>query len=110
MRNKALRRRVWFKALDRIERNILSLTIRIVDRVESAMLGVELVKIIMKLKNALKSKLMSHMDTFGYCRAVELAQQAKDMGSSVAAEWAVNIYFIRFLSILDLNLPTGFGY
>jgi len=49
MRRKALRKGVWYKALDALERGILSLTSRVIERVESAVLGVELVKIISKL-------------------------------------------------------------
>ena len=36
VRRKALRRGVWYGALDRVERGILSLAAQVVDRVESA--------------------------------------------------------------------------
>jgi len=62
IRRKALRRDVWFKALDRVERGILSLTARVVDRVKSVALGVELVKMIKKLRDALRSGFVRRME------------------------------------------------
>jgi len=39
MRKRALRKGVWYRTLDRVERGIVSLIVRIVDRVERKLLG-----------------------------------------------------------------------
>ena len=51
---KALRRGVLFGALDGLERGILCLSARVVDRVRSGVLGAQLVDIVMKLGEALR--------------------------------------------------------
>ena len=58
VKRKALRKGVWYSTLDRVERGIISLTARLIDRVESEMLGVVLVKILVKLVKALKLSLI----------------------------------------------------
>ena len=109
MRRKALRRGVWYRALDRVERGILSLTARVVDRVESAVLGVILVKILRKLRDALKSGFVRRMEEFGLRRAKELTRQAVEWGYGAARGWAYDLCFVRFLTLIDVNKPTGFG-
>lgn len=109
MRRKALKRRVWFKALDRVERGILSLAARVVDRVESAVLGVVLVKILRKLRDALKSGFVRRMEEFGLRRAREIALQAITWGYVAAKTWASDLRFVRYLTLIDVNKPTGFG-
>ena len=50
----ALRRRVWYRVLDRVERGIVDLTIVFVEKVQSQVLAKELVKILAKLRDASK--------------------------------------------------------
>ena len=109
MRRRAMRRRVWYRALDRVERGILSLTARVVDRVESAVLGVELVKIMRKLRDALKSGFVRRMEEHGFGRAKEVAGQAVAWGYGAARVWASDLAFVRYLTVFDVNKPTGFG-
>jgi len=109
VRRKALRRGVWFKALDRVERGILSLAARVVDRVESAVLGVELVKILRKLRDALKSGFVRRMEEYGLGRARMVARQAVEWGYAAARGWASDLGFVRYLTIIDVNKPAGWG-
>ena len=51
MRRKSLRQGVWFRALTRIERGIIDLTLRCVDKVQSNTLKTVLSDIIGKLEN-----------------------------------------------------------
>ncbi len=55
IRLRALRQRVWFGALDRIERGLVDLTIRYVDQVKSNRLQQVLVKILEKLAQAIET-------------------------------------------------------
>ena len=109
MRNKALRKGVWYSTLDRVERGIVSLTARLIDRVESEILGVELVKILAKLVKALKSGFVRHMEMFGLGRVFELSRFAAEWGNSVAKGWVNDMGFVGYVSMMDLNQLTGFG-
>ena len=109
MKKKALRKGVWYRTLDRVERGIVSLTARVVDRVDSEVLGVELVKILVKLVKALKGGFVRHMEVFGLGRVFELSRLAAEWGSSVAKGWARDMGFVGYVSMMDLNQPSGFG-
>jgi len=101
-KRKALRRGVWFCALDRVERGILSLTARVVERVESVVLGLTLVKIIKKLRDALKSGFVKRWE-FGMKRAWSIAVQAVAWGYVGARSWASDDDFIRYLALSDFD-------
>ena len=108
-RTKALRRGIWYKALDRVERGILSLAAQVVDRVESVVLGVELVKILAKLRDAFKSVFVRRMEEYGFGRAKVLAVQAFDWGYVGARLWSSDLGFARYLTLIDVNAPSGWG-
>ena len=108
-RQKALRRRIWYSSLDRVERGILSLAARVVDRIKSVVLGVELVKILGKLRDALKSPFARKMETYGLEKARTISKTAVEWGHRAAVGWAHDFGFIRYLVALELNAPTGGG-
>jgi len=107
VKRKALRRGTWFKTLDRVERGILSLTAYIVDRVESVILGVELVKIVSKLREALKSEFVRKMEEYGFAKARALAKQAAEWNNRIARGWASDLKFVRYVTFLRVNEPLG---
>ena len=109
VKRKALRKGVWYSTLDRVERGIVSLTAHIVDRVDSEILGVELVKILAKLVKALKSGFVRHIEMFGLGRVFELSRLAVEWGNSVAKGWAHDTGFVGYVSMMDVNQPTGFS-
>jgi len=109
VRSKAIRVGVWFTAIDRIERGILALTIRTVDVVRSITLGVEIVKILVKLREALKSGFVRCMNGFGLKRAMKVSRQAVEWGYNAAKDWASDLGFIQYLTMIDVNRPKGFG-
>jgi hypothetical protein len=107
VRRKALRRKVWYGTLDRVERGILSLAAEVVDRVESFVLGVELVKIIRKLNEAMKSRFARCRDEFGFRRARVVVGQALSFGYEMAAGWASDLDFIRYVTFIRVNTVLG---
>jgi len=110
VRRKALRRKVWYSALDGVERGILSLTSRIVDRVESRVLGVEIVKILAKLRDAMKSDFVRLVEGYGVGTAKKLSVQASEWGNMLADAWSYDLGFARYLALLDTNKPSGWGF
>jgi len=109
VRSRALRRGVWFKALDTLERGVLTLASRVVDRVESAVLGVEIVKILRKLTDAMKSGFVRRIEEYGFGQALKMTKMAVKWGYNLAVDWSSDLGLARYLTVLDLNWPTGFG-
>jgi len=109
VRRKALRRGVWYSALDRVERGIIVLTSRVVDVVRSVKLGVEIVMILAKLREAFKSRFVRHMESYGLEEARKVAGQAAAFGNEEAEAWIYDFSFARYLTFMDLNRPSGWG-
>ena len=102
-----MRKRVWYRALDRLERGIFSLAAQLIDVVQSELLGVELVKILDKLSDAMKNGFVRCMEGFGVGKARMLAMQAVGFGYEAAASWASDEEFIRFFTFLKMNTLPG---
>ena len=109
IRRKALRHGVLFKALDQIERGLLNLSILVLDRVESVLLGIELLKIVSKLRDAMKSCFVRHLEEYGFSRLRTVVAQALSFKCVAAPAWSKDLNFARYLTLIDLNKPTGFG-
>ena len=108
LRLKAIRRRVWF-GLDSLDRGIFNLVTQVVDRVESSVLGSVLVEIVRKLRDAMKGEFARRMEDFGLRRAREVAGQAVKWGNKAAMWWVSDMGFVRYLTIVDYNIPSGYG-
>jgi len=103
VRRKALRNKTWWKALERFDRAFIDLTIQVVDEVRSVNLGVEIVKVLKKLNDALKSPFVRLMETYGLKQARKLSQQALSWGYSEAERWTYNFSFIKYLAVIETN-------
>lgn len=110
VRGRAFRRGVWYSALDGLERGILSLAARVVDRVESAVLGVELVKILAKLRRAMESEVVKLTRGYGTQMARRISCHAVEWGNLEASGWASDHGFSRYLAVLEYYRPTVFGF
>jgi len=75
---RALRKRVWYKVLDRVERGLLDLTIRWVNDVRSGRLMETLVRILVKLASA-----MEH----GIARVLLVGRELALQASALAVRW-----------------------
>ena len=85
------------------------MTTRVVEKVESSVLSVELVKILDKLMNAMKSEFVKRLEEFGFNRAKEIAHQALVWGS-VRTNWASDTGFAKYLTAMDMNKNALFGF
>ena len=110
VKRKALRKGVWYSSLDGIERGILSLATRVVERVDSAVLGVELVKIIAKLRDDFKSEFVKRMETFGFRKVKKIVGMARLWGNDAAGLWGQDVGFMRCLTAMSMNGQGGFGF
>ena len=107
VRRLALRSRVWYSALDGLERGILTISALIIDDVKSSVLNIQLVKIIAKLRNACKSGFVRYLERFGLERARVVQASAERIGYFSAAGLVKDLEFIRYLIFLDYNQPIG---
>ena len=87
LKTRALRKRVWFRVLDRVERGLLDLTIRWVDNVRSGRLTETLLRILVKLAWAMEQ---------GLSRVLVVGRELALRASVLAVSWGnVNAYSWR---------------
>ncbi len=96
LRLRALRRRVWYGALDRVERGLVDLTIRWVDRVRSRRLTETLLRILVKLARAMEQG-MAGVLTTGRELALRASCLAVEWGNRQAHAWRFDESFWRSL-------------
>lgn len=99
IRGRALRRGVWFRALTRLERAIVDLTIRCVDRVRSPVLAGVIGKIVCKVLKALRSRFLVRAERVGFELAERVCRVAVEWGYVGASSWRRDINFVRFLGV-----------
>lgn len=103
LRLKALRRGVWFRDLKQSERKLLSLTIRVVERVRSFMLARLVSQIVSKLCEAMESRIFRFMRTKGRSLAERISKIAEAWGNRAAKFWANDRGFIQYLTVSNLS-------
>jgi len=108
LRCKAVRRNVLFRALDEVERGILYLSARVVEKISNPTLTLELSKIVTKLQEAMMSGFQRHLLCYGAKRLVQVVKQALCFGSEAASSWTMDKGFMSYLTALDFNQPPGF--
>src|SRR6267143_3630667 len=86
LKTKALRNRVWFRVLSRIERGLLDLTIGWVDHVKSTKLAKVLDEILTKLMRAMNYNVLGALQ-IGTALAQRISEWASDWGNNAATEW-----------------------
>lgn len=107
-RREALRRHVWWSALDALERGILTASANISQDIKSTLLVTQLDEIITKIKKASTGIIARRIREFGEQRANEIRQISTQMGSNVAEHW-VDEGFARYLAFMSLNAPNSRG-
>ena len=107
IRLKALRKKIWFKVLDRAERALIDLTIRVVDVVKSSRLAKVLSIPIGKLREAMKG-LMDKAREIGRPLAENFSKIAQAWGNLEARSWTNNEFYAIYLGLSVLNKPVWF--
>ena len=95
----ALRRGVWFRVLNRVERGVVDLTMRYVDDIKSTMLAKVLMAILDKLALATESMADRLVRTVGVSLAQKMSSIAVGWGYRSASGWAVDREFARYLAV-----------
>jgi len=103
LKMKAIRAGVWFKALHRIDRVLVDLTIKVADNIRSPHLARCILAVTGKLENALESKLGRAIREFGLALARKLSVFAQSWGNKAAVRWAADPGFARYWAVMKLN-------
>ena len=95
----ALRRRVFFRVLNRVERGLIYLAPKVTDCVRSRVLSDALRSIVEKLLDAMESKVERRMRQIGAPLAQKISRIAQTWGNKTAHKWANDPGFIQYLTI-----------
>jgi len=103
LRSKAVRLGVWFRALSRIDRALVDLTIRVADVVHSFTLAKTLFTVVRKLEDCFESMVSHVLKEVGFPLARKLSLLAQKWGNSSARNWMSDKSFAKFLAIMHIN-------
>ena len=103
IKTRALRQRVWFKALSRVERGIVDLTIRCVEKVKSPVLTGAIIDIVGKVLKILENGFLEIVKRVGSAAAEKVCGIAEEWGNENASSWKRDSGFIRFLGVNAVN-------
>ncbi|MCK5625750.1 hypothetical protein KAI11_02740 [Candidatus Bathyarchaeota archaeon] len=107
LKRKAVRKHVWYRILPKIERSIVDLTIRCVDRIRSSKLALIISRIVCKLLKMLKSKVLMQITQTGYNLADKISRIAVNWGYEEASAWKLDKNFARYLGVTNVNNVSG---
>jgi hypothetical protein len=106
---KAMRAGVWFKALPRIDRVLVDLTIRVAGAVRSFTLAQNILDVVRKLESAMESRFVRAVKEVGFPVARRLGLIAQEWGNAAAKNWESDKGFARYLAAVSLNEPKLFS-
>jgi len=103
IKSRALRMRIWFRALSKVERAIIDLTIKCVEKVRSTMLAVTISTIVDKILQSLEEDFMTRAERVGHEIAERFFSIGERWGNKACSTWKCDKCFIRFLGVNALN-------
>ncbi len=98
-----MRAGVWFKALPRIDRVLVELTIKVAGIIRSSMLAKCLITVVRKLEGLVENNVFSILKSIGYCLAEKVSSIAEKWGNPSAKKWRTDSSFAVFLAIIQSN-------
>jgi hypothetical protein len=107
LKRKAMRYGVWFRALRRIDRVLIDLTITVACNVRSVTLAKSILALVRKLEGIMESGFSRALREVGFQRAQKLSLLAQKWGNTSAKSWASNLSFAHFLAVMHINEPNA---
>ena len=99
VKRNALRRGIWFKVLNRVERGALDLTMKYVDNIRSTTLAKLVTAIINKLTLSMESVIDRMVNGIGRTLAQKISRLAVNWGNFSASKWADDRDFAWYLVV-----------
>jgi hypothetical protein len=103
IKNRALRTKAWFRVLSKVERAIIDLTIKCVEKVRSAVLAGTISTIVDKILRFLEEAFMAKAERVGNEIAQRLCTIGERWGNNSCYNWKCEKCFIRFLGVTAVN-------
>jgi hypothetical protein len=103
LKTRAMRSGAWFNALQRIDRVLFDLTIRVVDIIRSAKLAKSIAVLTRKLENAMEGSFSSRLREIGLPLAQKISFTAQKLGNISAISWVFDSSFAIFLAVMHVN-------
>ena len=103
LRVKAMRAGVWFRALPRIDRVLVDLTIKVTENIRSAHLAKSIIAVVGKLEGLMESKVLKSLRLIGRPLAEKISSIAQKLGNTSANSWAADSSFAFFLEVMHTN-------
>ena len=107
VKSRALRNRTWYKILNRMERAIIDLTIKCVEKVRSHVLAKMVSMIITKILRTLKEDFMTTAEKVGREIVEKFSVVAESWGNRKCFLWKFDKGFVKFLGVNALNTKFG---
>jgi len=95
-----MRAGVWFRALPRIDRALIDLTIRVSRNIKSLRLAKSIIAVAMKLESATEGTFARAIREVGIPTALRFSLLAQNWGYKTAELWATDMSYARFLAII----------
>jgi len=105
IKHKAIRLKVWYK-LDNIERAIIDLTIKCVNKIKSIKLKNVILKILNKIKEAIENDFLNKIYENGLKEIVKIIKIAYSWGNKESLKWIKDKSFIFYLGIKNIYTPN----
>jgi hypothetical protein len=108
IKRKALRLKIWYR-LNNIERAIIDLTIKCVDKVKSIKLKNVILKILNKIKEAIENDFLNKIYENGLKEIIKIIKIAYSWGNKNSLNWIKDKNFIFYLGIKNIYIPNIWG-
>jgi hypothetical protein len=103
LKTKAMRSGVWFRALQRIDRVLIDLTIKVADTVRSPKLAKSILSLTRKLETIMESGFSRACRAIGLPLAQKISIFAQKLGNASAKSWATDPVFAIYLAAMHLS-------
>jgi hypothetical protein len=105
IKHKAIRLKIWYK-LNNIERTIIDLTIKCVNKIKSIKLKNVILKILNKIKEAIENDFLNKIYENGLKEIIKIIKIAYSWGNKNSLKWIKDKDFIFYLGIKNIYIPN----
>jgi len=105
IKHKAIRLKIWYK-LNNIERAIIDLTIKCVNKIKSKKLKNIILKILNKIKEVIENNFLNKIYENGLKEIIKIIKIAYSWGNRNSLNWIKDKNFIFYLGIKNIYIPN----
>jgi hypothetical protein len=105
IKRKAIRLKAWYR-LNNIERTIIDLTIKCVDKIKSKELKNVILKILNKIKEIFENDFLNKIYENGLKEIIKIIKIAYSWGNKNSLNWIKDKSFIFYLGIKNIYIPN----